>query len=237
MPFVDLIGLKRDDYRSTIWRYVDFPKFVSMLETRSLYFTRADNLLKLDPYEGHFDEFRILQKYKKYPDTYKKMEDHARNEFPKNLFVNCWHMNENESDAMWKVYASNDKGIAIQSSLWNLIHSSKNSPEKIRAGKVEYIDHEKQITSFKDLHQRFLLKGISYKHENEIRLLVFKPSQGGKLGMNIFVDLTALIEKIYISPMSPDWFVTLVKSIAMKYGINEKLVEKSKLYTKPEPKK
>lgn len=61
------------------------------------------------------------------------MEDHARNEFPKNLFVNCWNMNENESDAMWKVYASNDKGIAIQSSLGNLIDSSKNSPEKIRA--------------------------------------------------------------------------------------------------------
>lgn len=64
---------------------------------------------------------------------------------------------------------------------------------------MEYIDHEKQMTSFKDLHQRFLLKGISYKHENEIRL-VFKLSHGGKLGMNIFVDLTALIEKIYISP-------------------------------------
>ena len=41
-----------DDQDAKIWKYLDFTKFISMLETDSLYFARADKLT--DPHEGAF---------------------------------------------------------------------------------------------------------------------------------------------------------------------------------------
>ena len=39
-----------EDLDTKIWRYMDFTKFVSLLETRSLFFVRADSFT--DPFEG-----------------------------------------------------------------------------------------------------------------------------------------------------------------------------------------
>ena len=39
-----------EDLSSKIWRYVDLPKFLSLLEGASLYLARADRLG--DPFEG-----------------------------------------------------------------------------------------------------------------------------------------------------------------------------------------
>jgi len=35
--------------------------------------------------------------------------------WPKFNAINCWHMNDHESAAMWKLYLKSDEGIAIQS--------------------------------------------------------------------------------------------------------------------------
>jgi hypothetical protein len=35
---------KPEDENAKIWRYMDFTKFVSLLDTKSLYFTRVDRL-------------------------------------------------------------------------------------------------------------------------------------------------------------------------------------------------
>jgi len=42
-----------------IWRYMDFTKFVFMLETSSLWFSRTDKLG--DPFEGSIPQLNILQ--------------------------------------------------------------------------------------------------------------------------------------------------------------------------------
>ena len=41
-----------DDQDAKLWKYLDFTKFISMLETDSLYFARADKLT--DRHEGAF---------------------------------------------------------------------------------------------------------------------------------------------------------------------------------------
>jgi hypothetical protein len=41
-----------EDLDATIWRYVDFTKLVSLLDTKSLFFARADQLG--DPFEGSY---------------------------------------------------------------------------------------------------------------------------------------------------------------------------------------
>ncbi len=44
------VFLSPDDPNIKVWRYLDFTKYVSLLETRSLYFSRSDRLG--DPFEG-----------------------------------------------------------------------------------------------------------------------------------------------------------------------------------------
>jgi hypothetical protein len=41
----------------------------------------------------------------------------------KSTLVNCWHQNEFESEAMWRLYSENHKGIAIQTTFQDLVDS------------------------------------------------------------------------------------------------------------------
>lgn len=44
------------------------------------------------------------------------------------------------------------------------------------------------------------------------------------------VDLESLLDKIFVAPLSEDWYVNLVKSVVSKYGIAQDKVVKSNLY-------
>ncbi len=105
-----------------IWRYIDFPKFISMLEEKSLWFTRVDRLG--DSFEGSTPRAEV-EYWKNHRNAYPNQKEIAdRNEcFLRDMaklsrestFVNCWHVNEHESVAMWQLYAKEKTSIAIQS--------------------------------------------------------------------------------------------------------------------------
>ena len=125
---------KPENENAKIWRYMDFTKFVSMLDTKSLYFTRID--LLEDKFEGSVpksfyssmssEKIEMLKAFypKSYKSRIKKSEKTALKKSKKNLeinlarrkwtFVNCWHVNEDESAAMWKLYLKSNEGVAIQ---------------------------------------------------------------------------------------------------------------------------
>jgi len=63
---VDPLFVSPQDEVTKIWRYMDFTKFVSMLENKGLFFPSADNLG--DPFEGSFSAVNkklrpLIQKY------------------------------------------------------------------------------------------------------------------------------------------------------------------------------
>jgi len=247
-----------------IWRYIDFAKFVDLLERKEQYFVRASKLIELDPYEGHFDELKLLSDNDeikiKHPELYQKMKNHSKKEHPKFLCVNCWHINEIDSDAMWKLYATTERGIAIQTTIRNLKKSLVCNQKRIDISKVRYIDHSKEKIIYTNLLDRFSMKGVSFEHERELRMFVLDivpeqyeiishdnqqyrdeiksleketyKSKGDKNGVYVNIDLNQLIEKVYVSPLVQDWFVELVKSMMRKYGLNDGLVVKSKIYEK-----
>ncbi len=37
-----------------LWRYMNLPKFIWLLEKRALYFARIDQLTEADPFEGYY---------------------------------------------------------------------------------------------------------------------------------------------------------------------------------------
>ena len=54
--------------KATIWRYLDFTKFVSLLDKRALFFSRTDKLG--DPFEGSCAKRSIKERAKIFDSEY-----------------------------------------------------------------------------------------------------------------------------------------------------------------------
>lgn len=225
----------------TIWRYIDFTKFVDLLLSKQLFFARSDSFE--DPFEGRI-------RLKDYEKTKQMFSDEELTK--KFYFLNCWHINENQSDAMWKIFLSTNNGIAIKSTVGNLIKSFEETKEDIFISKVYYREFE-NITFNEVLfeeqnrtmngrggsYNQFNYKRISFEHEKELRLFHIdmpiphaikdgiprEPLTHKKLDIN----LECLINEIVVAPFADDWFKDLVKQIVEKLNYNFS-ISKSELY-------
>src|ERR1017187_2968717 len=52
------------------------------------------------------------------------------NEFNSRALISCWHENEGESVAMWKLYVSGREGVAIKTTVGRLERALTAKPEK-----------------------------------------------------------------------------------------------------------
>lgn len=221
-----------EDREIKIWRYMDFTKFVHMLETSSLFFCRADCFE--DPFEGSYPRFNETVR----PLTYDKLPPEQQANASRQLSfytawarqwttVNCWHMNNHESAAMWKLYARTNEAIAIQSTFVRL-HESMD--EQTHIGKVTYIDYETQWVSENNGFYPYVNKRLSFEHERELRAVYQVPmpiignaidynAKAPKGGILKPVDLTLLIEKALVAPTSPSWYLELLQNIVRRYKL------------------
>jgi len=98
-----------------------------MLEKKSLFFCRA-NLFE-DPFEGSIPKGNIVHRDRIYglipeeqrPNAIVQISE-ARKNFRSCTFINCWHMNEHESAAMWRLYSKCDEAIAIYTKYNRLVN-------------------------------------------------------------------------------------------------------------------
>jgi len=224
---------KLENENTKIWRYMNFTKFVSLLDTKSLFFSRSDKLG--DPFEGSVSKANVNLRPTVYPGI-PEMTLNQSSEYAEKLrfhtYLNCWHMNEDESVAMWKIYAKNNTGIAIQSTYQRLVDVLKDDDE-VYIGAVNYIDYVEDWLPEGFASWQYVHKQNSFKYENELRAVIQKiphRSKGtdinipGPLGINISIKIENLIEDIYISPTSPEWFHSLINSILEKYEWNKKAI-------------
>lgn len=228
-----------------LWKFMDLPKFVSLLKNKSLFFTRADKFI--DSFEGA----KGLQKNKKdWDDHYltffmdffknvealnnkydeKKIEDAKKIltqletsglERKKSTIISCWHENTFESEAMWKLYTSLDNGVAIRTTYKNLYDALGANP-RIDIGKINYIDFNENFTN---LNEPFWYKRKSFIHENEVRAVIQHQDEIERFGKLIPTDLNKLIDMIYVSPTAPTWFFEIVEDIVKKYKLNKPVSE------------
>lgn len=245
-----LVNFTVPEDNDKIWRYMDFTKFVSLLCDGALFFSRVDNFE--DPLEGCFPlpNKEYLNCLKKITEGDEKslqiIENHKfiTENIRKFAFVNCWHINEYQSAAMWKLYSKNDNGIAIQSTYGRLKNCLKKVNREINIYKVRYIDFYNESITFNILNP-FFYKRLSFEYEKELRTLIFEPfsnidklsienidplekalkNEVLKPGINIEnVDLELLIERVYISPTSPKWVEKVVVELTERFGIKTLIV-------------
>jgi hypothetical protein len=109
-----------------LWRYMDLARFLSVLDSRALFFPSVATLAETDPYEGEPAPAKIRAAQARGAEALRAFRLNA--EVFKHLnFFNCWHMNDGESDAMWKLYIKGSEGIAIQTTVERLKASFHNS--------------------------------------------------------------------------------------------------------------
>ena len=100
--------------RIKIWHYMDFTRLVNMLEEGGLFFRRADSFA--DRFEGTISQ--PVRDFLKHGQERISAEEYAQmiRKVRASSFVNCWHMNESESAAMWKLFSpATEQSICIQS--------------------------------------------------------------------------------------------------------------------------
>ena len=233
---------KPSDENAKIWRFLDFNKFVSLLDKRALFFCRADMLG--DPFEGSYSKANLKLRPTMYEGKIPEAVLRSASVFYRHVrrftIVNCWNICEYDSAALWKLYLRGD-GVAIQSTFGLLTRCfSPQAEEPVFIGKVKYIDYETDWMPEGNLLYPFVHKRKSFESEQELRAVVQKypPPEWNKdtgelifikdvfdKGAYIDVDLNVLVEKVYVSPTSPEWFLDLIESVSDKYDLKKEIIK------------
>jgi hypothetical protein len=220
-----------------IWRYSDLGKFICTLCTGSLWFSRIDQFD--DKYEASWLPY--VPPAGRAGPAPQVFEDNRRRIWPASVSttaVNCWHMNEWESDAMWKLYGGGT-GVAIQSTFARLTASLKDCPHFVSVGLVKYIDYTSDTFVGQDNgFQPFLHKRKSYEHEKELRAVVWPP--GGEHGTMAPIDkgirgpvsLDRLIERVYLAPDAPPSLMGDIKDAMAESRVSFEVIQ-SDIHQRP----
>ena len=165
--------------------------------------------------------------------------------FNTRYFINCWHMNDFESAAMWKLYA-HTAGVAIRSTKGRLMKAFDAEGTTVSISPVTYFDfnlddlmniplpadgglpeHYKLMTT-----PELCFKRKSFEHERELRIMTWSnENDATDAGIYVPVNLDMLIEKVYVSPVAPNWLAGVVSCEMKQYGLDQEVVH-SDLYSR-----
>ncbi len=226
----------------TIWRYMDFAKYVSLLDSKKLFFARADQFH--DPYEGTWSvkgirELRDPEHPLSLPESTVQdfIDISTRNR--ELMFISCWHINDHESAALWKVYLQSNEGVAIKSDCHALESALEHCNLEAGVSVVRYIDYDQVMLPFGNSYYPFLYKRTSFAHEAELRALIWaglKHNRSliseGASAVTIDVELGDLIKAVHVCPTAPRWFGDLVEQVTRRYELSAPVL-RSNLYDRP----
>lgn len=213
-----------------------------MLQRKALYFVRAD--LLDDPYEGYLtkpmaDPAGYVESFKaayllKGKEFGEKEEALAKDiaskqsklvrEARRGWYVSCWHANEHESQAMWKLYTSMNDSICLRSTykqFWDCL------PEKdCYLGKVTYLDYDLDAFKAGNLLNPIMHKRSSFNHEREVRAVItdfdnfLNPAKAAAPGKVLEMDIQTLIKEVYVAPDSRAPLMEVVQRLVEQNGLN-----------------
>ncbi|WP_191602410.1 hypothetical protein [Marinomonas algicola] len=214
-----------------LWRYIDLAKFVSLLDSGSLWLARSDTFR--DQSEGRFpSEMRVAieRAYESFDDQNDSpinSADDFQEYLCRNSYVSCWHKNIDENMVMWELYGRDSNAVAVQTTVGKL----ESNISKIDSGGLEFYLKNVQYSRAEDVEGKldysapFFIKRPHFNFEKEARILLSTysaiiPNKDTPLGVTVKLNVVEAIEKILVHPDSQDWFVKVVQSISDKYGLN-----------------
>lgn len=234
---------KKSHISTSLWRYMSLSKLIQMLNSRSMWFSRVDQLLEDDPFEGS-----IPYRYAPRLLDAEQLEKDALHEQKHNLapgslaklratrlqmhraerertYVSCWHASRSDSDAMWRLYgAEKDGSVCVQTTAARVFDQL---PDWVRVGRVSYKSYETDVFPTNNSFSPFFHKRACFSHENEVRLLVNPsvdsmdgPWNPAAIGIPVPFDPDRLLVRICVSPTSPEWFLETVAATVRKFDVS-----------------
>jgi hypothetical protein len=165
--------------------------------------------------------------------------------------VCCWNHSEIESDLLWARYVQPQAASAVRSTFVRLaaafgafmppVDKRKGKPAAVPVylGPVWYVDFAAtDLETPGNMMLPLMLKRLSFQHEAEVRAVITDSppsrnwSEETPIHRYISVDIERLVESIFVSPVSPDWFYDLVQRVCQRYGIGDR-VRRSELAGEP----
>lgn len=144
--------------------------------------------------------------------------------------VSCWHINEYENEALWKIYTNQGQGIAIETNVEKL-EQSLDYHIKMTFDKVRYENFDTNNLQKNNKHYWGFIKRKAFEYEKEYRAIALLDEKYFGRGCYIKTDLNVLIEKIHISPFMPKYFLDSIKYLCQGElsFLGDRIVQ-SKLY-------
>lgn len=230
------------EWGGELWKYFRMERFVSTLETETLYFASANQFA--DVFEGavavQMDDAPADSRYAEMESTEK-----AFFELKRLTKISCWHRAAYESDAMWKLYAGENKGIAICTTPERMRAAFK--PFRLRpqygiedlwAGPVEYVDLTQVRMKGAGMLERFYYKHRAFEWEREFRLAISVRMaeefavQVPADGISVEVDLDVLIKRIVLGSTTSREERDLATRHVERAGLGDRL-QRSTLLGRP----
>ena len=214
---------------ATLWRYMSFAKFCSLLDRKALFFSLISDME--DRYEG----FIYPPAPRKSGDRLQQAESRSYDilsAIARTALVSCWTESDHESSLMWKAYAGAE-GVAIRTTFQDLQNSIRSAADlPIKFGQVEYVDYRTEVPRFGSaplFHKR-----MEYREEGEVRAVLPGPPWDNigvpetpipldsdvaeRRGRYVSVNLAVLVKEIVLAPHSTPWFAEVVNSVM--YGLS-----------------
>jgi hypothetical protein len=194
----------------SVWHYMTLAKFISLLDTSSLFFCRLDCLD--DPYEGAPEA-----RWRRAQGKRAKATEETR-ALRMSCFVNCWNLSDYESEALWRLYGSQEASVAIRSTYDRLVEVLDRN-QGVYLGLIRYCEHQAEALETTDRLARVMHKSRAFRHEEEVRFVwaLDRPDEE-RAGVDFPVDLDRLVCGIYIDPYAPEWFEKVVQAVVSRFA-------------------
>lgn len=218
-----------------LFRIIPFDSLLQILNEKKNW------LVRTSMWEDSYENFMLKEHFQK--DGLPLSLEHMSNQW----FGQCW-TTRMSSDAMWRIYSPDKKGVRIKTTIGQLCDSAKlyQGDGQFMIGKVEYFAQSRiqkdlidgspyDIDSLVDLMiSSFFVKRNSFSHESEYRIIYYCGSQSNDYGKDaVFLNISPLdfISNIYFDPRADSTYVERCKQILTKaFNYPAERIYKSTLY-------
>lgn len=208
-----------------VWRYLSLERFISLLQIGGLPLTRVDRFH--DAFEGSVSRGVV-----EHPFNAERRESlgQMRADMRHGSYASCWHGNEDESEAMWRLYCPSGLGVALQTTYAKL---DAALPPELLMGMITYVNYDSAaldpfvaFNGFAPLMQ----KRRAFQHEREIRVIAWlgtaretvplTPGDQGDVPTVLKApwDVAAAIEHVFVNPYAEEWFNEVCRGVVEKFA-------------------
>lgn len=227
--------LPKPPWASVIWRYMELVDFLSLLQTRGLWFSRLADLE--DAFEAQIPKPNLQPTVEMIAEHWphlahavggpavaaELLAEHVAWAKPRTA-VNCWYVNDDESLAMWQAHGPSQGSVAISASASRVAEAIHHEGATIEcfAGTIKYIDHDHDPVDVDHFLGVFFAKGRQFAFEQELRFIAHRDTLLSA-GLLVAIDIDKLIDEVVVRTEGSPWILHTVAALIEIHGVQCKV--------------